>query len=217
MNKLGKYCKKHFGKHVSRVLPVCIANLLVFFLVGVWHGPAWKFIVYGLYNGIIIAASNPIGPHLRANGPKLHIPAESRPWTAVRIIRTFLLVNISWYFDMAESLGAALAMMKNTVAGFIPVRPNGRQPSEAGPGSQGLCRPGPFLRWSCSQSAFSGKPCQHTGCPGCKAPGRQMVRLSDAALFHTATGPDYHDRRRFYICPILTKKTAVFTNGSHSG
>ena len=118
MNKLGKYCKKHFGKHVSRVLPVCIANLLVFFLVGVWHGPAWKFIVYGLYNGIIIAASNLLAPIYTQMARKLHIPAESSPWTAVRILRTFLLVNISWYFDMAESLGAALAMMKNTVAGF---------------------------------------------------------------------------------------------------
>ena len=118
MNKLGKYCKKHFGKHVSRVLPVCIANLLVFFLVGVWHGPAWKFIVYGLYNGIIIAAGNLLAPIYTQMARKLHIPAESSPWTAVRILRTFLLVNISWYFDMAESLGAALAMMKNTVAGF---------------------------------------------------------------------------------------------------
>ena len=118
MNKLGKYCKKHFGKHVSRVLPVCIANLLVFFLVGVWHGPAWKFIVYGLYNGIIIAAGNLLAPIYTQMARKLHIPAESRPWMAVRILRTFLLVNISWYFDMAVSLGAALTMMKNTVTGF---------------------------------------------------------------------------------------------------
>ena len=118
MNKFGKFCKKHFGKHVSRVLPVCIANLLVFFLVGVWHGPAWKFIVYGLYNGIIIAASNLLAHFYGEMARKLHIPVESRPWMAVRILRTFLLVNISWYFDMAVSLGAALTMMKNTVTGF---------------------------------------------------------------------------------------------------
>ena len=118
MNKFGKFCKKHFGKHVSRVLPVCIANLLVFFLVGVWHGPAWKFIVYGLYNGIIIAASNLFSPFYGEMARKLHIPVESRSWMAVRILRTFLLVNVSWYFDMAVSLGAALTMMKNTVTGF---------------------------------------------------------------------------------------------------
>ena len=118
MNRFGKYCKKHFGKHVSRVLPVCIANLLVFFLVGVWHGPAWKFIVYGLYNGGIIAASSLLAPIYGEMARKLHIPLESRAWAGVRIFRTFILVNISWYFDMAESLGAALTMMKNTITGF---------------------------------------------------------------------------------------------------
>lgn len=118
MNRFGKYCKRHFGKHISRVLPVCIANLLVFFLVGVWHGPAWKFIVYGLYNGVIIAASSLLAPIYQKGAKALRIPAQSRFWTAVQILRTFLLVNISWYFDMAESLGAALSMMKNTVTGF---------------------------------------------------------------------------------------------------
>lgn len=118
MNRFGKYCKKHFGKHISRILPVCIANLLVFFLVGVWHGPAWKFIVYGLYNGLIIAAGNLLAPLYTKMALALHIPNESKPWAVLQILRTFLLVNISWYFDMAESLGAALTMMKNTVQGF---------------------------------------------------------------------------------------------------
>ncbi|MFR3046122.1 MAG: hypothetical protein ACLTM8_10855 [Veillonella parvula] len=36
----------------------------------------------------------------------------------MQILRTFLLVNISWYFDMAVSLSAAFAMMKSTVTGF---------------------------------------------------------------------------------------------------
>lgn len=118
MNRFGKYCKKHFSKHISRVLPVCIANLLVFFLVGVWHGPAWKFIVYGLYNGIIIAASNLFSPFYEKLARIFHIRQQSRAWAVVQILRTFLLVNISWYFDMAESLEAALVMMKNTVTGF---------------------------------------------------------------------------------------------------
>ena len=32
----------------------------------------------------------------------------------VQIIRTFILVNIGWYFDMAVSFSAALVMMKET-------------------------------------------------------------------------------------------------------
>ena len=69
MNRFSKYCKKNLGRHAGRVLPVCIANLLVFFLVGVWHGPAWKYIVYGLYNGIIIAAGNLAAPPVPEGGP----------------------------------------------------------------------------------------------------------------------------------------------------
>ncbi len=57
MNKFGKWGKEHFGKKTGRKLPICLANLFVFFLVGVWHGPAWKFIAYGMFSGVIIAFS----------------------------------------------------------------------------------------------------------------------------------------------------------------
>lgn len=117
MNKVGKYCKKRFGKQIGRVLPVCIANLVVFLLVGVWHGADWKFIVYGLYNGLIIACSNLFAPFYQKLGKNLGIRSESKGWVLVQILRTFLLVNISWYFDMASSLSAAFAMMGRTVTG----------------------------------------------------------------------------------------------------
>ena len=54
--------KKRFGKTTGRVLPICLANILIFFIVGVWHGASWKYILYGLYNGIIIALSNLLKP-----------------------------------------------------------------------------------------------------------------------------------------------------------
>ena len=48
MNKLGKFFKKHsktrFGKYMAKALPICLADLLIFFIVGVWHGAAWKYI-----------------------------------------------------------------------------------------------------------------------------------------------------------------------------
>ncbi len=47
--------QKVFGKKIGRAIPIGAANLIVFFLVGIWHGAAWKYIVYGMYNGIIIA------------------------------------------------------------------------------------------------------------------------------------------------------------------
>lgn len=118
MNKFGKFSKKRFGNAIGRVLPICLANLLIFFLVGIWHGAAWKFIAYGLYNGIIIAFSSLMDPVYKWCLSKLHINGESKPWKLFQILRTVLLINIGWYFDMAVDLKAAIVMMKNTFTGL---------------------------------------------------------------------------------------------------
>ena len=49
MAKFGKWSKKKFGNNVGKLLPVGLADILVFFVVGVWHGAAWKYIMYGIY------------------------------------------------------------------------------------------------------------------------------------------------------------------------
>ena len=115
---MGKWSKKAFGKKTGRVVPICVANIIVFLVVGIWHGAAWKYIAYGLYNGLIIAVSSLLAPLYQKGFEKFHINPKSGAWHVVQILRTFLLVNISWYFDMAVSLSAAFAMMKSTVTGF---------------------------------------------------------------------------------------------------
>lgn len=114
MNRFGKWCKKHLPAGIAKTLPIGLANILIFFIVGIWHGAAWKYIMYGLYNGFIIAASSMLEPVYHWGLEKCHINAKSRPWQIFQIIRTFILVNIGWFFDMAVGLSAALVMMKET-------------------------------------------------------------------------------------------------------
>lgn len=114
MNRFGKWCKKHLPTSIGRTLPICLANLLIFFVVGIWHGAAWKYIAYGMYNGIIIAASNLLEPVYHWGLAKCKINAEGKPWKVFQIIRTFILVNIGWYFDMAVGFMPAMIMMKET-------------------------------------------------------------------------------------------------------
>ena len=104
MNKFGKWCKKTFGNNIGKLLPVSLANLLVFFIVGIWHGAAWKYIMYGMYNGVIIAASGMLAPVYAKIHTKLHINPKSWWYQGFCIIRTFILVNIGFYFDMAPDL-----------------------------------------------------------------------------------------------------------------
>lgn len=114
MNKFGKWCKKTFGNNIGKLLPVSLANLLVFFIVGIWHGAAWKYIMYGMYNGVIIAASGMLAPVYAKIHTKLHINPKSWWYQGFCIIRTFILVNIGFYFDMAPDLYAANVMLAET-------------------------------------------------------------------------------------------------------
>lgn len=120
MGRFGKFTKKLFGRNMGRTLPICLANLIVFFVVGVWHGAAWKFIIYGLYNGGIIAFSGLMAGNYRKWKKACHIREKSAGWQVFQILRTFLLVNISWFFDRADTVGQAVTMMKNSVTYWNP-------------------------------------------------------------------------------------------------
>ena len=131
MGKFGKWGKKVFGKKIGRTLPICVANLIVFFVVGVWHGAAWKYIVYGMYNGIIIAFSGLMAENYRKLKKKLHISGKETWYYLFTVIRTFVLVVISMYFDRADSVRQAFHMMKQSITQFAPAQllliPAGKQ------------------------------------------------------------------------------------------
>lgn len=118
MMELGKKAGKKYGKHLGRVLPACIANILVFIIVGVWHGPQLHFLLWGLYNGIVIALSDLLEPVFTAIAVKLKLKTESKSFHVFRIIRTFIIVNIGWYFDRIEDVKASLLALRLTFISF---------------------------------------------------------------------------------------------------
>ena len=118
MLHFGKFAKKRFGKTTGRVLPICLANILIFFIVGVWHGASWKYILYGFYNGIIIALSNLLKPVYASMAKKCHINTSSRYWKVVSIIRTFIIVNIGWLFDACLTAELAFKAFTGIFRGF---------------------------------------------------------------------------------------------------
>lgn len=120
MKKCGKNAKKLFGKKVGRNIPACIANIIVFFVVGIWHGASWGNIGWGLYNGVLIAFSVLAADWYLSWKQALHINDKSKGWHLFMVLRTFILMNISWYFDCASSFGHAVKMMKYSVTRFNP-------------------------------------------------------------------------------------------------
>ena len=108
---MGKKLAK-ISKTASKIVPACLGNLLVFFIVGVWHGAEWHFIVYGLYNGILIVLGILFKPLFEKLITLFHINAQSTYWKAFRILRTFILINIGWAFDDVTDLHMSTSMIK---------------------------------------------------------------------------------------------------------
>ena len=118
--KLNKIIGRKFGKHAARSAVGGIGNILVFFLVGLWHGPKLHFIIWGIYNGVIIAVSDMCDPAFGRLRSFLHIKADSRIWQLFRIIRTFVIVCFAGYFDYIEKLSDSVIAFKNTLLHFSP-------------------------------------------------------------------------------------------------
>lgn len=118
MQRLGKWGISHLGKHIGRVLPACIGNILVFLIVGIWHGAESHYILWGLYNGLVIVLAELCDPLFVKLKRLLHIQEESRYFHIFRIVRTFIIVNIGWYFDRIVRFGDCMTAFKNTLFRF---------------------------------------------------------------------------------------------------
>lgn len=118
MQRFGKRTTKWFGRYAGRVLPGCVANILVFLVVGLWHGLEEHFIMWGLYNGLVIAISSLLLPLFISIGSKFPVKLSPRIIHILRIIRTFIIVNIGWYFDRISDVSYRIICFANTVTNF---------------------------------------------------------------------------------------------------
>lgn len=118
MMSLNKWGTKHLGKTVGRTLSACVSNVVVFVLVGLWHGAELHYLLWGLYNGLVIAASDLCRPLFERGRAMFHVREESAGWRAWGIARTFALVNLGRYFDrLVDPHDLALAL-RNTFCNF---------------------------------------------------------------------------------------------------
>lgn len=109
---IGKRSTKRFGESVGRMVPVVLCSVITFVLVGIWHGPYMHYVIWGLYNGIIISVERSLEPASVRFRQKHGIGDDNVPYRIFTIIRTFLLVNLGWFFDGAEA-SDAVYMLKN--------------------------------------------------------------------------------------------------------
>ena len=119
--RLDRKLRAKLGRKKGKQLNTDLAMFLLWLTVGLWHGGALKYVIgSGLLHWVYIVAGEWTLPFWTALFAKLHIPMKGRAADAFRVARTFLLVNIGNVFFRADSVPAALAMLKGAVTVFNP-------------------------------------------------------------------------------------------------
>lgn len=101
--KSTRFGKTKAGAHISKVLPTAFASLIVFLIVGVWHGASYKYVAFGIWNGGIIMLSILMQPIFDAVTDKLHINRKNFFFRLFQMVRTFIVVLVGYVFDVAPS------------------------------------------------------------------------------------------------------------------
>ena len=113
---LSRKSRRFLGDFVGKRLPPILAMFIVYFLVGFWHGPDWKYIAYGVWNGIFLVMGILLPERYAAWADHFHINRESFSWRAFQIVRTFCICSLGRLFSRGESLDAALQMFGSIFA-----------------------------------------------------------------------------------------------------
>ena len=108
------------GAYIVQVLPSCFASLVVFLVVGIWHGAEWKCVVYGLYNGVVIAAATLLEPVFKWQNGKLGIAPGSKGLRLFRILRTFVLTLLGFTADLTPDVRTIPGLLKKMITDQHP-------------------------------------------------------------------------------------------------
>lgn len=111
--KFGKFTRRHIKGNAGKILSTSLATFIVYFVIGIWHGANFKYVLFGVYNGIIITASLLAGPHFAARRAreKALSPIRKKCLSALRMLRTSVLVVIGRYITRAADIPDAFAKL----------------------------------------------------------------------------------------------------------
>ena len=65
--------------------------ILTFLLSGLWHGASWNYVLWGLYHGLLVAASRAIDPMTPKTPARFHVAIAP-----LQVVGTFALVTFGW-------------------------------------------------------------------------------------------------------------------------
>ncbi len=86
--------------------------MIVFLCSGLWHGAAWTYVIWGALNGLYQVFGSLLKPLRQRIIQATGIRSQTFSHRLLQMLLTFILVDISWIFFRANSLGSAVSILR---------------------------------------------------------------------------------------------------------
>ena len=101
------------GGSKKGILRKYLNKMIVFMLSGLWHGAQLTFVVWGAINGLYQVIGEILMPIREKVSNALGVNRDSEGFCVLRAIVTFTMIDFSWIFFRADSLGRAVYIIKS--------------------------------------------------------------------------------------------------------
>jgi len=118
--RIGQFTRKRVGGTLGKIIPTSICTFTVYFAIGIWHGASFRFIAFGLWNGIIITSSLLLAGVYTAVKKRLRINNNACWWWVFSILRTSFIVFLGRYMTRAPRFAYGVRMLWRTFTDFNP-------------------------------------------------------------------------------------------------
>ena len=115
---LTKWTKTHFGKTAARFVTPLTALFCVWICNGLWHGPYWTYILYGMYYFVIIFIELLLENPVKAFNERFHLDENGWGWKLFRFIKLFIIVIIGEMFFLAPDFNTGWQMLVSILTNF---------------------------------------------------------------------------------------------------
>ena len=96
------------------------ALFIVWFSTGLWHDSSWKYILWGVANGVILMSSLFLEPYFQKWKAFFHIHEESGAWRFFCLVRTFFLVAALKVFPGSPTTQGVFDTVRRIFTDFRP-------------------------------------------------------------------------------------------------
>jgi len=116
--RIGKFTRRRVGGTLGKIIPTSICTFTVYFAIGIWHGASFRFVAFGLWNGIIITSSLLLAGFYGKVRERLGINDDTKWWWVFSVVRTSFIVFLGRYMTRAPRFMYSVRMLWRTFTDF---------------------------------------------------------------------------------------------------